>query len=975
MTLPSLPAPGGREFVGRVRELSALRQARTETAGDSRRVLLIAGEAGVGKSRLLSEAAAEARAAGWQVLLGHAYDSEGMPPYLPFIEALGDYIRACPEDALREQTGAGGAQLARLVPVLRQRLPDLPAGDSLDTAGERYRLFEAVSDFLLAAADAAPAGLILMLDDLHWADESTLLLLEHVARQPVRSSLLLVASFRDDEASAASPLGRTLEQLARMRVSQRLDLRRLDPAEVADLLATLGRPDPPRALVEAVYRETEGNAFFVQEVFEHLQDEGRLFDSAGAWRRTIELDEASVPRSVRLVLERRLDRLSEESRRILTVAAVLGRVFEFDLLRVLSDVPEDAALEALETAERAGLLTADARGQVTFAHELIRQTLLGSLSQLRLRRLHLRAAEAIEAVHAADIGSFVSELAGHLRRAGPAGGDEKAFEYTMRAAETAAEAFAWEEAVRHYEWCLGVHQAGHAPADTDEALLLAALGRARTFAGQHEAAREVLTAAAGLFRQRGDWSGSARATLLALRGSTPVLEGGELIEPALNAPGQRDARLEALLLLQRADLSGRNSLDAASDAEQAEMLVDAAAFPEVEAAGAMHRGLALEWSRRFAEAEPHFREAVDRFLALGDIEQAGRARLRVAHCFIPAGPIDDAAVALSEMAAHGERYGQAFAVEGGYPLWASMLIRRGDFDAAAELLQRLPDTSRHANFWRFWLAELRGDSARVDLLMGDMRAPQAIPLLQMTTIGSTCRVLLNAGRTSEARALFPAWAEVARRTVGDDVVHLWNAMCAESAALEFADAELLRYLYDHYTGYDAYKTYVLGSMDEMRGCLALKLGLHAEARQWFERGLEWTRHERCVIDEGLCLQGLGDLALQDGRRSEARRLFSEAAAVFEQYGAVLYLNRAAIRLAVLGGAAPPASAAAYPAGLSEREVEVLRLLAQGKGNQQIADELVISLNTVRRHVSNILDKIGSSNRTEAGVYAHRNNLV
>jgi DNA-binding CsgD family transcriptional regulator len=509
----------------------------------------------------------------------------------------------------------------------------------------------------------------------------------------------------------------------------------------------------------------------------------------------------------------------------------------------------------------------------------------------------------------------------------------------------------------------------------DEASLLAALGRARTVAGQHELAADVLTQAAALFRERGDWEGSARATLLALRGPTPVFHGGDLINLALEAPGPRNARLEALLLLHRADLSARDPGEAEADAVLAESLVDAAEFPDVEAALSLHRGLVFELNGQVSEAEPFFRAATAGFMALGDFEQAGRAKLRIAHCFIPAGPIEAAAEALSDLAAHGERYGQSFAVEGGYPLWANMLIRLGDLDGARDRLQHLPDTSRHTNFWRVWLAELRGDFARATLLVDSLDASAPIPLLQMTALGSRCRLLYNSGQIEQARRLFPGWAEIARQTASDDVVHFWNAICIEAALVEFADGELLRHFYDLYSRYDHHRTYVLGSLDEFRGNLALKLGLTEDAERWYRLGLEWTQQERCVLDEALCIQGLGDLALHEGRRAEARRLFAQAAEAFETYGAGLYLGRARARLSVLGGASAHPGAQAYPDGLSEREVDVLRLLAQGKGNQQIADELVISLNTVRRHVSNILDKTGLSNRTEAGVYAHRNNLV
>jgi DNA-binding CsgD family transcriptional regulator len=580
----------------------------------------------------------------------------------------------------------------------------------------------------------------------------------------------------------------------------------------------------------------------------------------------------------------------------------------------------------------------------------------------------------LEAVHGRNIEPYLSELAGHLRGAGAAAGGEKAFEYTLRAARAAEASLAWEEAVRSYEWCRMLLREGSVPIAADEAELLASLGRARTFAGQHDAAIADLRAAAAMFREHGDWSGSARAALLAQRGATPVVDQGELIDLALEAPGRRDARLEALLLLQRADQSGRGVEEARRDVEKAESLVDGGSFPEFEAGLAMHRGLALELEMRWAEAEPFFRQAVDGFMALGDIEQAGRAKLRVAHCFLPEGPLDDVAVALRELAEHGERFGQAFAVEAGWPLLSSILIRRGDLAGAERLLEPLPEASHHTNFWRLWLADLRRDSARALALLPYFERVAPVPLLQLTSNGSRCRVFYNAGELKQASQEFAAWALVARESATENVVHLWNAVCIEQALFEFADSDLLHHLYEGYKPLSRYRTNVMGSMDVFLGNLALALGREGEAEEWYRRGLEWTRQERCVLDEALCLQGLAQVALKRGGRSEARRLLSQAVAIFETYGAKLYLDRAMVLLTVLGGGAQSAEPE-YPDSLSEREVDVLRLVAAGKSNQQIADELVISLNTVRRHVSNILVKTNASNRTEAGVYAHRNGLA
>jgi DNA-binding CsgD family transcriptional regulator len=226
-----------------------------------------------------------------------------------------------------------------------------------------------------------------------------------------------------------------------------------------------------------------------------------------------------------------------------------------------------------------------------------------------------------------------------------------------------------------------------------------------------------------------------------------------------------------------------------------------------------------------------------------------------------------------------------------------------------------------------------------------------------------------------ARRAFEAWAPVARAAAADNVVHFWNALCIERALFAFADTQLLTDLYTVYAPMLEQRTYVLGSIDEMRGNMALHLDRPGVAEAWFEQGLQWARRERCEMDEGLCLQGLGEVALRRGQRAEARRLFGEASSHFEATGAKLYLDRVGARLAAVGGAAMQPPAPAYPDGLSGREVEVLRLVAAGRSNAQIAEELVLSPHTVVRHVSNIMTKTGSLNRTGAAAYAREHDLL
>jgi predicted ATPase len=330
-------------FVGRDRELTTLAQCLRDCSVARRAsIVVISGEPGIGKSALVQRTLEDASAKGWTVLLGHAYDNDGMPPYLPFREALQTYVRAAPLDTLRAQVGSRQNDLAQLLPVIRERLPELPGEDGAEAApGTRYRLFEAFSDFLADVAASSDAGAVLCIEDLHWADDATLLLLEHLARSKTLGPVMILTTLRQAGLGPATSPARTLELLVRDPSILRLELDCLSQADVVEMLAVRGGSAPPEAVADVVYAETEGNPFFVQEVVRFLEGEGRLFDSNGAWLTSLHVGEAEVPQSVRLVIERRLSRVSDDTRRFLTLAALIGTVADYQLVRALAQLDEE----------------------------------------------------------------------------------------------------------------------------------------------------------------------------------------------------------------------------------------------------------------------------------------------------------------------------------------------------------------------------------------------------------------------------------------------------------------------------------------------------------------------------------------------------------------------------------------------------------------------------------------------------------
>ena len=277
-------------FVGREAERADLRRLLAGTVRGQGALAMIGGEPGVGKTRLAEELMAEARQRNMTALIGRCYEMEGAPPYVPFVEMLEAAARIIPPPALRETLGDAAPEVAKLLPELRRLFPDIPPPLELPPEQERHYLFNSVREFLARAARAQP--LLLLLDDLHWADDSTLLLLQHIAQQLREVPVLILGTYRDVELDVGRPLARTLEELLRQRLAHRIALRRLPQDDVAAMLDALSGQEPPAPLVQAVYAETEGNPFFVEEVFQHLAEEGKLFDAQGRWRADLRVGRA-----------------------------------------------------------------------------------------------------------------------------------------------------------------------------------------------------------------------------------------------------------------------------------------------------------------------------------------------------------------------------------------------------------------------------------------------------------------------------------------------------------------------------------------------------------------------------------------------------------------------------------------------------------------------------------------------------------
>ena len=349
------PAVG---VVGRDPEVQAIADAAKRVAtGEGREVLLISGEAGLGKTTLVAEASRAAFDHGAVVLFGHC-EEDLATPYQLFAEALGHYVTHAREEQLVTHVAAHGSELARLIPALASRIPDLPPSKATDADTERFLLFAAVVGLLTQASQDQPV--VLVLDDLQWADKASLLLLRHIAASDQATRVLVIGTYRDTELSQGHPLLDALAALRRLEGVTRIDLAGLDDTGVVSFLeAAAGQTldDDGVGLAHAVYHETDGNPFFVSEVLRHLVETGALYqDSSGRWVSDLSVDEVTLPDSVREVIGARVGRLGADAGKVLSMAAVIGRDFDIDVLARATQTSEDDLLDILEAAAAVALV-------------------------------------------------------------------------------------------------------------------------------------------------------------------------------------------------------------------------------------------------------------------------------------------------------------------------------------------------------------------------------------------------------------------------------------------------------------------------------------------------------------------------------------------------------------------------------------------------------------------------------------------
>jgi DNA-binding SARP family transcriptional activator len=821
-----VPVRAGAPFVGRQRELAELDAALEQSLGGHGGVVLVSGEPGIGKSRLMDELAARARARGAPVLVGRCWEAGGAPAYWPWVQAL------------REDVGEAGAQ------TLRELFPQPDAPPDIDPEGARFRLFEAAVAFLRGATRERP--LVLVLDDLHAADEPSLLLLRFIARASAGQRLLVVGAFRDVDPSIRDALAATLADLAREPHVRQVALAGLTEPDVASYVERSAGTEAAPGLVSAIHAETDGNALFVVEVVRLLEAEGRI-DGADARVR--------LPPTARAVIGRRLARLPEECRAVLVAAAVLGREFSLDVLGRLSGLERGALLDSLDEAVAERVLTGvpDAPGRLRFAHALIRDALYDALSEGRRLRLHEQAAEAIEAVHVADLRPHLAELAQHYRVAAVT---DRAVDYGRRAGEHAAEQLAYEEAARLYESALTL-----AADPVERCELLLGVGDARARGGDARAAKAAFREAAAVAERSGLPEHLARAALgyggrIIWDVSRDDEELVPLLERAVDALGAGDSPLHVRLM---ARLAGGPLRDASHPPERKAALSEAALAmarrlgdpPTL--AYALH-GYILghhspEHTRRQAELAAELIAIATR---VGDKERAFDGREERFDALLELGEMDAALRHLEAMGRLADELRQPSQQWLVHVYRALVALLQGRYEEAEATIEHARAVGQEAQSWNaevtygLQLYMLRHQQAMLpgveDLVRGSVERYPTYPVWRC----AHAHMAAELGHAAEARAVLDAFAADGFASIPFDEEWLVSVGLLADAAVAIGATEHAATIYDALAPYGdrvaiSYPEISTGAVARQLGLLAAATGRREDAERHFAYALDLNR--------------------------------------------------------------------------------------------------------------------------------------
>jgi DNA-binding CsgD family transcriptional regulator len=975
-------------FVGRVSELRVADRCLSEALDGRGGVLLIAGEAGIGKTSLAELVGDRARGHGAPVVWGRCVVAEGAPAFWPWRQVL----RGCLATAARDVLAWSGADLADLADLVPELLPPAemdPAYRRTPSApgSARFRLFESVTATVAEAGDAA--GLVIVLDDLHWADSSSAQLLAHLGRELAATRVLVVATYRDDELAPESPAGDAVAELRRQRTTVPLRLEGLSEAEVAAQLENTYRQRFSQDVVAVVARRSGGNPFFVTEI-------GRLLEQASRTGRDVLLAATMLPHGARTLIRGRVGRVRDTVREALRAAAVAGAAIGCATAAAAAGLPLTGMLDALDDALAAGLVRRTSTDGIEFTHPLVRDTLVADLpSSLRVE-IHRRIAEHLESAHAGELDRHAPALAYHWLGALPAADPRRGVSWAERAAAQALDVLAYQEAAQLYERALGaLCDGGLDQADRVRILI----GRADSLckAGDIRAAIADATEAGEESRRAGDPVGMAQAVLTLEEVLDPSWSRTaiRLSQQALAQFGDSQvglrARLTALLARHTAILWPETDTWMVGD-DRSEVRSERS-LELAEVAGTPDALMSALRSRQAVQATPdqvrdHLGLA-QRILTMaeefGDPRAALWGRLcRVdAHCLL--GDLRAAEAELARLDEIAAQLRQPIADMYVTSANRALAIGRGRFADAGRYLAHAQQLVADGLYQRLGylnalvgthLATLTGDPA-FEVCAHDLEERSTTP--DRAGSGRMYLASYYASRGEWDRAAMhyerlPSW----------DSWHLPRPSalpCIEERArlavlhgdvdgATIAYQRLLPWA-DYFAASGSGQTTVTGSVQLSLGVLAATLGKQDRSARHLRAAIEANQRAGLPPFDAQARFELARVLSRRGDRdrSEALVLASDAARLAEELG------MAPLRASAdaLTGTLRHTSRAVDPTQLTRRQSEIADLLGRGLTNRQIADVLFISERTAENHVKHILHKLGFHNRSQVAAWATANN--
>ena len=991
-------------FVGRRSELTRMRSHVDAAMAGSGRVVMIAGEPGIGKTRTAAELETYAEGRGCHVLWGRCYEEAGAPPFWTWVQPIRSYVGSADSDRLREEMRDGAHEISDIVPEVR----DLVSEDVDGRLGEgpeqaRFRLFDAVSSFFVRASSRRP--LLIVLDNLHWAHTSSLLLLNFLATAIVDQRILIVGTYRDEDITRGHPLIHALGELNRLDHFDRLILRGLTSNDIANYISETCGAHAHARLAELIHLHTEGNSFFVTELVRLLYQEGVLHGNAGEAESLLR---ERVPAGVREVIGRRLDRLSEVCSRVLTIGSVMGREFSLDRLlalpvatfddmglpnnpsRIMDAVDEAIASRLIEEVDHT-------HGEFRFIHALIQQALAAELSTTMKIRLHARIAETLERMHGNGAGDRLGELVRHYSEAEALVGSERLVKYLILAGEQALNTYAYEEALGYFRQALDAK--GESQADDQLASILFGLGRAQVATAQrHEMqnAVETLTRAFDYYESIGDVETALQVAEYPVMATTGITGITHLIARALDFAGpdsHRSGRLWGRYIraaalergdYEQADGAYRRAIEIAR--RERDIALEVHAFAD---AGSVD-GYYLELTQGLEKCL----RAIDLAARVRRPDLESTALNWAATILLVTGRPVRARHYAEACLANAEKLRDGYRIAGAIDNLEDLARLEGDWDLARELSDYgLRITPRDGRLLAF-RAVLEYESGLKD--QGDAFFARLIEAIEGREIGPT---LLN---TCAALCL-PIITEItgmdghsdvgrlaAERVIGSLEAPPGLLLSARAGraltALSQKDVATAETLYGRLLPHSGIMVYGgVTAVDRILGLLAGLTGRSDQANTHFASAAQlcqragyrpeyaWNAYSWASVLAGRYTDGSKPPSRITANADKALALLDEALDISHELGMGPLVAKSSDLLDSIKD--QMTHVAEYPDGLTRREIEVLRVLAQGKTNPEIGEELFISLNTVIRHLSHIYAKTGAANRVEAAIYAANHGLV